>query len=75
MLRLRDRRVLPLRALTLGDADSFQAGQFVLTLSNPFAPGFQDARPSAIWDGIDALYANDPDAADLRREVAEARKK
>ena len=36
-----------LRPITLGDADTLERGQFVLTLSNPFAAGFRDGQPSA----------------------------
>jgi serine protease Do len=38
-----------LKAIPLGDADKVQRGQFVLTLSNPFAAGFRDGQPSASW--------------------------
>jgi serine protease Do len=49
VLKLRNRNVLPLKAVTLGDAETLERGQFVLTLSNPFAAGFRDGQPSASW--------------------------
>ncbi len=49
VLKLLERSALPLKAITLGDADKLQRGHFVLTLSNPFAAGFRDGQPSASW--------------------------
>lgn len=49
VLRLLDRRVLPLRPLPLGDADRLERGSFLLSLANPFAAGFRDGQPSASW--------------------------
>ncbi len=42
-------QVGPLKTIPLGDADKAERGQFVLTLSNPFAAGFRDGQPSASW--------------------------
>ncbi len=47
VLKLINANFLPLKAITLGDADKMERGQFVLTLANPFAAGFRDGQPSA----------------------------
>ena len=47
VLKLLNPNVLPLKAITLGDADKLERGQFVVTLANPFAIGFRDGQPSA----------------------------
>jgi serine protease Do len=47
VLKLLNPSFLPLKAITLGDADKMERGQFVLTLANPFAAGFRDGQPSA----------------------------
>jgi len=39
----------PLKTITFGDADKLERGQFLLTLSNPFAAGFRDGQPSASY--------------------------
>ena len=49
VLKLLNRNALPLKAITLGDADSLKRGHFVLTMSNPFAVGFRDGQPSASY--------------------------
>lgn len=49
VLKLLNPTVLPLKAVTFGDADRMERGQFVLTLANPFAAGFRDGQPSASW--------------------------
>ncbi len=49
VLRLLNPDLRQLRAVPLGNADKMQRGQFVLTLSNPFAAGFRDGQPSASW--------------------------
>jgi serine protease Do len=41
--------VMPLKAIALGDADKMERGNFVLTMSNPFAAGFRDGQPSASY--------------------------
>jgi serine protease Do len=38
-----------LKAITFGDADKLERGQFILTLTNPFAVGFRDGQPSASY--------------------------
>lgn len=47
VLKLLNPGALPLKAITLGDADKLRRGNFVLTLANPFAVGFRDGQPSA----------------------------
>ena len=45
-------KIGPLKPVTLGElgeADRVERGQFVLTLSNPYAAGFRDGQPSASW--------------------------
>lgn len=49
VLKLLNPNVLPLKAIPLGDADKMERGNFVLTLSNPFAVGFRDGQPSASY--------------------------
>src|SRR6185312_15673018 len=49
VLKLLNTDVFPLKSVPLGDADKMQRGQFILTLSNPFAAGFRDGQPSASW--------------------------
>ena len=49
VLKLLNANLVPLKAITLGDADKMERGQFVLTLSNPFAAGFRDGQPSASY--------------------------
>lgn len=46
VLRLID-RVPNLKAIKLGDGGKLRKGDFVLSLSNPFAAGFRDGSPSA----------------------------
>lgn len=49
VLKLLNPDARPLRTITFGDADKMERGQFILTLSNPFAAGFRDGQPSASW--------------------------
>jgi serine protease Do len=49
VLKLLSPTVAPLKTIAFGDADKLERGQFVLTLSNPFAVGFRDGQPSASW--------------------------
>ncbi|MBI2803993.1 MAG: trypsin-like peptidase domain-containing protein [Planctomycetes bacterium] len=49
VLKLLNPNAAPLRPIPLGDADKMERGQFILTLSNPFAAGFRDGQPSASW--------------------------
>jgi S1-C subfamily serine protease len=60
VLKLLNTNARQLKAIALGDADKMQRGQFVLTLSNPFAAAFRDGQPSASW-GI---------LSNIRRRVA-----
>ena len=54
------KRLLPLPAIPLGDATPIQRGQFILTLTNPFAAGFRDGQPSASWGIISNLRRRIP---------------
>jgi serine protease Do len=44
-----------LKALKLGDGGKLRKGDFVLSLSNPFAAGFRDGSPSASWGIVSNL--------------------
>ncbi len=55
VLRLLNDSALPLKEITLGDADKLQRGHFVLTMANPFAGGFKDGQPSASWGILSAI--------------------
>jgi serine protease Do len=48
-------RVPDLKALKLGDGGKLRKGDFVLSLSNPFAAGFRDGSPSASWGIVSNL--------------------
>ncbi len=54
VLRLLD-RVPNLKALKLGDGGRLRKGDFLLSLSNPFAAGFRDGSPSASWGIVSNL--------------------
>jgi serine protease Do len=49
-----------LKALKFGDGGKVRKGQFVLTLSNPFAAGFRDGSPSASWGIVSNLRRRAP---------------
>jgi serine protease Do len=59
VLRL-EPRVLPVKALKLGDGGAVRKGQFVLSLANPFAAGYRDGSPSASWGIISNLRRRAP---------------
>ncbi len=44
-----------LKALKLGDGGRLRKGDFLLSLSNPFAAGFRDGSPSASWGIVSNL--------------------
>lgn len=46
---------LGLQPLRLGDGGKVERGQFVVSLSFPFAPGLRDPRPSAAWGLVSNL--------------------
>jgi serine protease Do len=48
-------RVPNLQALKLGDGGKLRKGDFILSLSNPFAAGFRDGSPSASWGIVSNL--------------------
>jgi serine protease Do len=54
VLRLLD-PVPNLKALKLGDGSKLRKGDFLLSLSNPFAAGFRDGSPSASWGIVSNL--------------------
>jgi serine protease Do len=60
VLKLIQPNFLPLKPIVFGDADKVEQGQFVLTLSNPFAAGFRDGKPSASWGIISNIRRRAP---------------
>ncbi len=54
VLRLLD-PIPNLKALKLGDGGKLRKGDFLLSLSNPFAAGFRDGSPSASWGIVSNL--------------------
>jgi len=54
VLRLID-HVPNLKAIKPGDGSKLRKGDFVLSLSNPFAAGFRDGSPSASWGIVSNL--------------------
>jgi serine protease Do len=62
VLKLID-KVPDLKPLKFGDGGSVRKGQFVLTLSNPFAAGFRDGSPSASWGIVSNLRRRAPGPA------------
>lgn len=42
-------KIPSLKPLKIGDASTLKKGQFLIHLSNPFAPGFYDDSPSVGW--------------------------
>lgn len=54
VLRLID-RIPNLKALSLGDGGKLRKGDFLLSLSNPFAAGVRDGSPSASWGIVSNL--------------------
>jgi S1-C subfamily serine protease len=59
VLRLLDRPP-GLKALKLGEGEKARKGQFVVSLSNPFAAGFRDGSPSASWGIVSNLRRRPP---------------
>src|SRR5262245_9246115 len=49
-----------LKAIALGDGDKLERGQFLLSLSNPFAAGFRDGQPSASWGILSNIRRRQP---------------
>jgi S1-C subfamily serine protease len=47
--------VKKLEPLELGDGEDLRKGDFILSLSNPFAAGFRDGSPSASWGIVSNL--------------------
>lgn len=50
----------PVEPIKQGDADSARKGQFVLSIANPFAAGFQDGSPSVSWGIISNIRRRAP---------------
>src|SRR5207249_9340904 len=59
VLRLLDSSLTPLPFLRPGTSQ-VQKGQLILSLANPFAPGFRDARPRAGWGIVSNLRQTSP---------------
>ena len=53
-------RVPNLKAIKIGEGERIRKGQFVLSLANPFAPGFRDGSPSASWGIVSNLRRRVP---------------
>jgi serine protease Do len=63
-------RLSGVHALTMGDADDLKKGQFVITISNPYAAGFHDGSPSVSWgmlSNIRRRLPGEPNEGDKRR--------
>ncbi|HZV04453.1 MAG TPA: trypsin-like peptidase domain-containing protein [Gemmataceae bacterium] len=54
VLRLIERKP-NLKTLKLGDGSKLRKGDFILSLSNPFAAGFRDGSPSSSWGIVSNL--------------------
>jgi len=59
VLRLLDSTLAPLPFLRPGNGE-VRKGQLILTLANPFAPGFRDASPRAGWGIVSNLRQKKP---------------
>jgi S1-C subfamily serine protease len=55
-----DKEGLKLKPIPLGDGGKARKGQFVLSVANPFATGFEDGSPSASWGIISNLRRRGP---------------
>lgn len=55
-----ERKMLPVKAIKLGDGGQARKGQLVLSLANPFAAGFRDGSPSASWGIISNVRLRGP---------------
>src|SRR5207237_5071561 len=56
----------PFPAISMGDVAQIRRGHFVLTLANPFAPGFRAGEPSASWGIVSNLRHKPP--GDFRKD-------
>ena len=72
-----DKSMLPLKAIPLGDGGKVRKGQFVLSVANPYAAGFEDGSPSTSWGIISNLRRRGPlrprDAKEPIHEVDEVK--
>jgi serine protease Do len=55
VLRLTDPKVLPVKAIKVGDGGKLRKGQFILSIANPYAAGFRDGSPSASFGVVSNL--------------------
>lgn len=55
VLRLLDAKVLPVKAIKMGDGGALRKGQFILSIANPFAAGFRHGSPSADFGVVSNL--------------------
>jgi S1-C subfamily serine protease len=60
VLAVQDKKLLPLKALKLGDGGGVRKGSLVLGLANPYAAGFRDGSPSASWGIISNIRRRVP---------------
>jgi S1-C subfamily serine protease len=51
-----------LRAIPIGDGSKVRKGDWIVSLSNPFAAGFRDGSPSAAWGIVSNLRRRQPQA-------------
>ena len=51
------------KAIKVGNGDAVEKGDYVLSLSNPFAAGFRDGSPSASWGIISNVRRRVPGSA------------
>ncbi len=63
VLQILNERLLPLKAIQLGDGDRVRKMDFVISLANPFAVGFPDGSPSASWGIISNVRRRAPGPA------------
>jgi S1-C subfamily serine protease len=60
VIQVKNQSILPLKEIHLGDGDNVKKGQFVLSIANPYAAGFQDGSPSASWGIISNIRRRAP---------------
>lgn len=57
---------MELKPVVLGEGEKVKRGQFVLSLSNPFAAGFADGQPSASWGIVSNIRRLTPKNSNLK---------
>jgi serine protease Do len=60
VLKLLNERIRPLKEIRWGDGGAVRKGQFILSVSNPFAAGFRDGSPSASWGIVSNIRQRAP---------------